>query len=1024
MRLINLGIRYPITTIMFFSALILVGLFSYRQLGLDLMPELELPTIAVTTYYPGASPQEVESDITEPLEEYLATVSDLDKLESVSQEGVSLIMLKFKWGTNLDEAANDIRDKIDLAKKGLPEDAEDPIIFKFNLAMFPIFVLGVTAEKSLSELYDIADDYICDKLEAIPGIASAIIRGGYKRQLNIYLNLNKLNGYNISPETVAKAIQNANLSLPAGHLKVGQLDYLLRVPEKLKLAEVGEILIKKIGEKKVYLKDIANIDFGFEEAQREVKVNGRKGMIILVQKRSGENTVEVVRRLRKKLKEIEKTLPPDVKLFVIRDFAEFVETTIKNLRTSLLWGGVLVSSLILFFLGSISSSLIVLTALPACLIIAFFLLYLADYTLNIISLSSLAIALGMVVDGAIVVIDNIFRKKEMGLPPILASQEGSSEVAKPVIASVLTTIVVFFPVLFIGGIPGILFKQMAYVITLTLMISLLNALWLIPMLSSKLKKEHTPKIIKEKYLNYGKSLVNSLECIYEKALRKVLHKPKKFLLLITACLLLSIFLFHFIPKRFSPEADFSFFTIEAKTPLGTRMEVTGKIADTISEIVEKEIPEKVAYFERWGYGEEAHTFLGWEEASHIALIGVRLKNKTERIRSVFEIVNQLRPKMSDIPGTKIRFSTEDPLQSLLFGGGKPLVLEIYGRDLDSITKYVKRLYPLIEKIPGIYDLEISREIGKPELKIEIDRAKAESMGLTVKSISSSLRMLLQGKDIAEYFYKGKDYDINIRLQEKDRSNIEALSRIFVPLSHDKSIKLTELVKIRLGIGPSKIERKNQERLVKITANIRDIGLNKAVAQIKKKIKEIGLPTNLRISFGGEYEEQKEAFSLMRKATWIALILVYMVMASQFESFIQPLFILISIPFAFIGVVIFMLITKTYFTIDSFLGIIMLVGIVVNNAIVLISYMNLLKKDIPDILDLVINAGKRRLRPIMITTITTIGGLIPLSLQQGEGSEYWKPFSNTIIGGLSFSFLITLFLVPILYYLYYKRNVKS
>lgn len=1025
MNLAKIGIKYPITTTMFFTALVLIGIFSYYQLGLDLMPELELPTIVVTTYYSGAASEEIESEVTEVLEEYLSTVPDLDEIESISSEAVSTVILKFKWGINLDSAANDTREKIDLAKKELPEDAEDPIIFKFNLAMIPIYILGVTAEQSFDNLYDIADDYICDKLETIPGLASAMIRGGNKKQVNIKLHLDKINAYGIPLALIEQAITNSNLSLPIGHLRTGQIDYLLRMPEKIELNEIGNITVKKSEDRRVYLKDVADIEFGFEEETRQVRVNGRKGMVIMVQKRSGENTVDVVRRLRKKLIEIEKILPPDVKLFTIRDFSEFIELTIANLRVSLFWGGFLVSLVVLFFIGNISSSLFILTALPTCLLIAFFLLFLGNYTLNIISLSSLAIALGMVVDSAIVVLDSISRKKEQGLSLIPAALEGSSEVAKPVIASVLTTIVVFFPVLFMGGITGILFKQMAFVISLTLLVSLLNALWLIPMLSSRTNATLTPDVIRDKFINYGQKFLTYLENLYVDSLTKALARPKFFLVMMFLFFIFTVMLSPFVGVKFFSEADSSFFSITAELPSGTRVEETGKVADALGKIIEKEVLERTAYFQRWGYGEEAERLIGWEEGSNISTVAVKLEKRKKRERSVFEIVDELRKKTENILGAKIRFDTQDPLASLMFGVAKPLELEIYGRDLDLVTEFVNKLYTELENISGIYDLEVSRKVGRPEIEIEINREKAEKLGLRVTEVASNLRTLFQGKDISQFAYRGKDYDINLRLREEDRTRIDDISRVYIVIPNAAKVKLTDLAKIRYEVGPSKIERKNQERVVKLTANLRGIGIDKAISLINKKIQGLGIPPQLHYSFGGEFEEKREAFSLMKQATVLAIILVYMVMASQFESFIHPFFILFSIPFAFVGVILLLLLTHTYFTLDSFLGLIMLIGIVVNNAIVLISYMNLLKaKAGLDVLDLVIQAGKRRLRPILMTSITTIFGLLPLSLQRGEGAEYWRPFSNTIIGGLSISFVITLFIIPVIYYLYERKRIKK
>jgi CzcA family heavy metal efflux pump len=1022
MNLARIGVKYPVTTAMFFIALVLIGLFSYQQLGLDLMPELEMPAITVTTFYSGAAPEEVESEITEILERSLATVADLKEIESLSRENVSTITLRFDWGTNLNEAANDIRDKIDFVKGQLPEDVEDPLILKFDLSMIPVYVLGVTAEQSLPDLYDIAEDKIIRQLETVPGVASAMIFGGDKRQVNIRLQLAELNAYGVSVGAIRQAIQDSNIALPVGRIEAGKFDYLLRVPEKIQLEEIGDILIKKDGERGVYLKDVSEIEFGHREATSVVSVNGRSGILMMVQKRSGENTVEVARRARAKLTEIEKTLPADVKIHIIRDFSDFIESTIDNLKVSLLWGGFLVAVIILLFLSNFASSLIILTALPTSLIIAFFLLYLGDYTLNIISLSSLAIALGMVVDGAIVVLDNISRKKEEGLDLIPSVLEGTGEVAKPVVASALTTIVVFFPVLFVGGIAGIFFQQMAFVIILTLLVSLLCALWLIPMLSSKSRRSLTPRLVKEKLIDHGQKFLVFLERHYESALRKVLKRPAFFLFVMGICFILALGLFRFVETRFAAEADAEFFTLEAELPLGTRLGVTGEVARALENIIEEDVPEKITSVKRWGYEESLRSPAVRREGSHIVWGAVRLSDRVGRRRSVFEIVDALRERVEEIPGARIRFSTEDPLAGMLYGAGKPLVLEIYSRRLDEVTEFAQELELLLNETPGIYDAEISRELGRPEMDILIDRKKAASLGLPVADVARTLRTLFEGEDISEFSYQGKNYDINLRLREEDRRFLEDIDRIFLPIVGAIPIKLTEIAQVQHTAGPSIIERKNQERLVRISANIRDIGIDQAAELVSEKIHQLGLPEDTRYAFGGEYQEQREVFSLMLQAAILALILVYIVMASQFESLVHPFFVLFSIPFAFVGVALMLLITNTYFTMDSFLGIIMLIGIVVNNAIVLITYMNQLKEKNPgNTLETVIQAGRRRLRPIMMTSLSTISALLPLSLQRGQGSEYWRSFSNTIIGGLSVAFVVTLFIIPAIYYLYERRK---
>ncbi len=1022
MNLPKIGVKYPVTTAMFFIALVVMGLFSFFQLGVDLMPEIEMPAISVNTSYPGAAPEEIESEITEILERSLARVDDLRDIESVSREGVSSISLRFDWGVNLDEATNDVRDNLDRVRRDLPEDADDPVIFKFDLSMIPIYILGITAEQSLPDLHDIAELDIARQLETVPGVASATVRGGDRRQLNISLHLDKLNAYGIPVASIREAVRASDLALPAGRIKTGKFDYLLRVPERVELEEIKEIIIGRDAGRKVYLKDVADIEFGYEEAENVVSLNGGDGVMMMIHKSSGENTVDVARRVRRELERIENTLPPDVGIYVIRDFSDFIEQTIGSLRTSLIFGGIVVCLVILFLLGNLASAFKVLIVLPTSLIVAFFLLYLGDYTLNIISLSSLAIALGMVVDGAVVVLDNISRKKEDGLELIPAVLEGSDEVAKPVIASALTTVSVFFPVFFVGGIAGIYFRQMAFVIILTLSVSLLGALWLIPMLSSKIERSFTPKWIKEHFIKYGERFLVFLENNYEKLLKKVLKRPKRFLAGITMCFFLGISLFYFVEMRFAPEADSDFFTVRAELPLGTRLDVTEKVVREIERLIEENVPEKETMVTRWGTSGRGGGPGGGREGSHTTWSAVRLTDRLERRRSVFEIVDELRPKAAMIPGARIRFGTEDPLASMLYGQDSALVIELYSHDLTKATLFAEDLEEYLNEQPGISDAQVSRELGRPEIKLGVRRRKADSLGFSVAEIAYTLRTLFEGEDVAEYSYRGENYDINLRLRKEDRSLLEDVSRVFLPMATGHPIKLSELVDFEHVEGPSVIERKNQQRYVTVSANIRDIGIVDAVDIAREGMEKLGLPEDVRYVFGGEFEEQQEVFGLMAWAALLAMLLVYMVMASQFESLVYPFFVLFSIPFAFVGVAIMLLVTGTAFTMDSFLGVIMLVGIVVNNAIVLISYMEQLNEKDPDnIFNVTIQAGKRRLRPILMTTLSTIGAMLPLSIMKGQGAEYWRPFSNAIVGGLSVGFVITLFIIPAIFYLYEKRK---
>jgi len=1029
------GVRKPVMTAMLFIVVIILGLVSLTRLGIDIMPEIEIPTVSVITSYQGAGPREVESRVTEVLEERLSTVSNLDRIESISQEGISSVNLKFDWGINLDEATNDVRDKVDFAQAFLPEDVDDPIIFRFDFSMMPILVLGVTARESYPILQDLLDERVVDPLKTVPGVATALIWGGLEREILVEVNRTRLEAYHLSVDQVIDALKRENLSLPGGHLKTGKMDYLIRTPEELEIPEIGNIIVATRDGTPIYLKDVAEVRDTFKEETAKVQVNRRPGLNLIVQKQSGANTVRVTERVLKKLEELKGNLPPDVEINVVRNMSEFIRLSIAILRNALFWGGLFVILVVLFFLRNLRGSLIIACAIPTSLIITFVLMYLADYTLNWISLTSLAIAIGLVVDGAIVILDNIYRHRELGERPSEAAIFGSSEVGKAVIASCLTTVAIFLPLIFIKGVVGIMFKQMAFVIILALLASLATALILIPMLSSKLLH---PRSSLRDGIHPGKEEKSPLRRLYKRSERwfgiveeryKVLlgwalENRKKVILGGAALLLSSLLLLPLVGTRFMPEQDAGLFRTDIELPVGTRMEETGKVMKAIGKIFSREVPETEASFARWGYQEAGfRSPIIRDEGSHIGMAVTKLVPIRERKRSSREIVESLRPLLTSFPGAEVRFSTEDPMAGLLLGGGKPLTIEVWGYDLDVGRGLARKVTNIIEGIEGVTDVEISRKEGKPELQIVVDREKASRLGLNVSAIGNTIKTLVSGKEATQYRERGREYDISVRLREEDRSQIDDLEKIFVTSSSGKQIRLSNVASIREEIGPVKIERRDQQRIIKVMGNIYGQDLRSIVREAKEKLERLTIPSNFFIRFSGEKEEQEKSFRNLLFALILGIILVYMVMASQFESLRDPFIILFSLPFAMIGVIWALLITNQIFTVDAFIGLIMLVGIVVNNAIVLISYINILRRRGYTVREAVTIGGRTRLRPVLMTTITTVFGLLPLALLRGEGSEFWRPFGITIIGGLIVSTLITLVFIPTLYSIFEERRKK-
>jgi HAE1 family hydrophobic/amphiphilic exporter-1 len=1034
---------------MFFIALVVLGLVALTRLGLDYMPEMEIPAISVITSYRGAGAQEVESRITEVMEEQLSTVPKVDNVSSVSSEGLSMVVLQFDWGVNLDEAASDIRDKVGLAKGFLPDEADEPVIFKFDLAMMPVMVIGVTAQESWEKLDKIVDDKITEPLKRVPGVATAIRRGGLEREIQVYLDRDRLRGFGLSTNEIIQRLAAENLSNPGGHLKMGDMDYLVRTPEEYSSPEeIKNLVITYRNGTPIYLGDVASVGDAFEETNFEARIDGKRGMAVLVQKQSGENTVEVAKRVSAELEKIKADLPPDVQLKMVYDASEFIRETVRNLRDTLLWAGLFVFLVVLFFLRNPRASLIIITSIPTSLIVTFLLMHLAGYTLNIVSLSSLVIVIGMVVDNAIVVLDNIHRHREQGERPAQGAIFGTSEVGVAVMASTLTTVSIFLPIIFVGGITSIIFGEMAAIITMALLVSLLTALTLTPMLSSKwlrISSVATPGATQNRphrseaatnpsqggrrtggFFALSERVFTALESHYSRLLHFSITHPKSVIAGAALLLAFSVGSIRFVGTEFFTEVDQNFFTLEVELPIGTRYEKTGEVVQKIRHIMRDNIPELDADFFRWGSAalEGGPQTFGREEASYTGFGWVKLVTKTEREDSPKEIIERIRPMLERIPGAKVWFSTEDPMAGLIFGGGRLLSVELYGYDLESARDYAQRVAAALSEVSGVRDPDISRKEEKPELQVRVDRQKAANLGLNVSDIGKTVETYFSGTTATKYREAGEEYDVMVRLRQEDRERIEDLSDVFITTADGRQIKLSQLADVNLGLGPTKIERKNQGRFITVSADIYQRDLGTVVQEAEEKIAKLPRPPGFSYEFTGAAEEMSEAFRLLLLAAALGMGLVYMVMASQFESFRNPFIIFLSIPFGFVGVVWALAITGKALGVVAFIGIILLIGIVVNNGIVLISYIGILRNRGLSVAEAVVEGGRARLRPVLMTTTTTILGLTPLALSRGVGSEEWVVLAIPVMGGLAVSTLVTLVLMPTLYSVFEGRRGRK
>ncbi len=1019
MKLAEWSVNRPVTTLMIYIAIVVLGLVSIPLLGLDFMPDIEIPAVSVLTSYEGAGPEEIETLITKPIEDAVSTVSGADEVISLSKEGISSVTLRFKWGQNINESINDVRDKVGQAEALLPDDADKPYIFKFDLAMQPIQIISITANDSYPRLEKIVEDQIVDPIKRIKGVASATARGGLQRQIRVDLDQSRLAALDISLNQLQAVLASQNVSTPGGNIKTGYKDYLLRTPEEFSSPdEVANVIIAQRNGIPIRLKDVAKVSDFFKERTYEVSMNGRHGMAIFIQKQSGENTVEVASRVAAELEQIKKNLPPDVVAKTVIDNSEFILASVRNLRDSVLWAVLFVFLVLLFFLRDLRSATIVAVSIPTSLIVTFLLMWLAGYTINTNSLASLAVAVGMVVDNAIVIVDNIYRHRRRGQRAKEAAIYGSAEVGVAVMASTLTTIAIFAPIMFVGGVTAIIFGEFAAIVTMALIVSLTTALMLVPMLCSKFLKIHEEKIhnpFLERFYSWGEITLTALETGYGRFLHWALRNRKT---VFASCIILFIWavgLSGFVGTEFMPEEDQNRVMANFELPIGTRVERTSEVARQLEQIINNNVPEKRDLFLRWGvYGSAQGGSFATQEESYKGIAFIRLVDKEDRDTSPPQIVTRLRKVTEKLPGTIVRFSTDDPLTGLLFGGGRELAIELYGHDMAVGRQYAEDVKNAIANIAGVTDIEISREEENPELKVVVDRDKASRLGLNVKTIGTAVETFFAGTTATRYREGGDEYDVEVRLRPEDRIKIEDLRDIYIELPAGGKVSLTNIADIQSGLGPTKIERKDQSRYITVSADVTGRDLGSVVKDVRAALEKIPAPLGFNYKFGGAEKEKEDAFRLLIMATALGMVLVYMVMASQFESFRDPFIIFLSVPFGIVGVILGLALTGQTINVVSFIALILLVGIVVNNGIVLISYIGILRKRGHDIYSAIIEGGRSRLRPVLSTTITTMLGLLPLGLSRGTGSEVWVPFAITSISGLIVGTVITLILMPTLY----------
>ena len=1023
MSLYSSAVKRPITTLMVFVAIVAFGLFSLREMPIDLYPEIDPPFISVITVYPGAAASDIETNVTRPIEDNLSTVGNLRNLTSVSRENLSSVTLEFEYGTNLDEATNEIRDVLGRLARILPEDIETPTVFKFSADMIPVMMLSATARESYPALSKIIDDVIINPLNRIDGVGTVMQFGGPVREVQVNVSPLRLEAMNLTLEQVGMALSAQNVTLPAGNLQMGQIDYPLRFTGEFTSSDqIRDIIVGNFMGNPVYVRDIAVVNDTLRELTIKETMDREQGLRFMVMKQSGANTVQISREIDSQLPALLENLPPDITVEKVFDTSEFIVDAINNLTNVLYYAAVFVTLVVLFFLGKWRATIIIILTIPVSLITGFIYLYLTGNSINFISLSSLAIAMGMVVDDAIVVLENISKKIELGASPREASVYGTNEVGLAVVASTLTVVAVFLPLTMIGGLMGIFFQQLGWIVTITVSVSTVAAMTLTPMLSSQLLEASTGrrKGLGPTIGNFIESILGKIDDFYLATLRIAVKNKKKTFAAAVLIFASSLFLIPYIGTGFFPQTDESRLNATIELPPGLRLAESFEIASSIQDVIEANYPEIDMISSSTGTETGNVMFGGGREGSNVINFIFRLIPADERERTVWEIADLLRTDIQQFPEV-VRFSVTAGQGGF---GGSPVEIEVFGEDFNTTSQFAQELEQRMQGIPGVRDIFISRGDERPELRIVPDQEKMAMLGVTTSMAAQAIRNKVEGMIATRFREGGEEYNVVVRAQEDFRNTIADVENISVMSRNGRLVRIKEFAAIEEFYSPPNIERKNRQRYLRITSDLFGRSLGDVTADIQAQLDQMVIPQGVAVSFGGQIREQQEAFADLAFLLLLSIFLVYVVMAAQFESFRMPLIIMVSIPFAFTGVLLALFVTGMELNVISMIGSVILVGIVVKNSIVMIDYTNLLVARGYSVYDSVLQSGKSRLRPVLMTTLTTLLAMIPLAVSRAEGSEIWAPMGVAVIGGLTFSTLITLVLVPVFYFVFGSRKYRK
>ncbi len=1026
MSLYGTAVKKPITTALVFVAIVIFGLFSLSKLSVDLLPEIETNTIMVMTSYPGASASDIEMNVSKPLENVLNSVSDLKHITSQSRENISIVTLEFDYGIDIDVATNDVRDKLDMVESALPDDVENPIIFKFGTDDIPIVLLSVTANESTNALYKILDDKVANPLARISGVGAVSISGAPIRELQVYCDPYKLEAYGQTIEGISSIIAQENRNTPGGSIDIGSNTYSLRVQGEFTDAkQMLNLVIGSKDGKNVYLRDVARVEDSIEERAQETYNNGIKGGLIIIQKQSGANSVNIAKKIQEKLPEIQASLPSDVKIGIITDTSINILNTIDSLEETIAITFLIVMLVVFIFLGRWRATFIIILTIPISLIASFAYLLASGNTLNIISLSSLSIAIGMVVDDAIVVLENITTHIERGSHPKQAAIHATNEVAISVVASTLTMLAVFLPLTMVTGMAGILFKQLGWIVSIIMIVSTVGALTLTPMLCSQMLrlKPEKGKLYVLFFTPIEKGL-NALDVAYARLLNWTVRHRKTTITISALIFVGSLMLLPIIKTEFFPTQDNARIGIKVELPIGTRQDITRELAIDIDKKFREKYPEIEALNFSEGVADTDNTFAQLSNnGTHIISFNIKLSSVGDRERGLIEICQMMREDLDEYSEIK-KYEVLAGGQQGSMGGETAVDIEIFGFDFAQTDAVANEIARRMRNIEGCAQVNISREDYIPEYQVDFDREKLAINGLNVTTASMYLRNRINGSTASKYREDGDEYDITVRYAPEFRQSIEDIENIMIINNEGKGVRIRDLGKVVERLTPPTIERKDRERIITVSAIAGEGAvLSDLVEAARAELGKMEIPSEVSWQLAGTFEDQQDAFKDLGLLMVLIIIMVFIVMAAQFESLVYPFVIMFSVPFAFTGVLLGLAITNTPLGVMALIGLIMLMGIVVKNGIVLIDYTILCRERGMGIISSVVTAGKSRLRPVLMTTLTTVLGMIPMAIGTGEGSEMWRSMGMTVAWGLSVSTLITLVIVPTVYAVFAGNGIK-